>query len=39
MFEVIKFILGDFWTFCGAVILLGLAGEIIIRIFETVFSK
>ncbi len=39
MLEILKYIFSSFWIFCGTVILLAIIGEIIVGVFEAIFSN
>lgn len=39
MLEVLKFVLSDFWVFCGTVILIYISGESVSMIVAAAFGK
>lgn len=39
MLEVLKFVLSDFWVFCGTVILIYISGASIAMVFEAARGK
>lgn len=39
MLDVLKFILSDFWTFCGTVVLIEVSGTAVAKILAAMFGK